>query len=76
MIPALLVFLAATCADFFWSRYILHAAQGNRWRAAVWSTGIYLVAAFTVVEYTHNHWLIGAAAAGAFVGTLIGVKKP
>lgn len=74
MIHALLVFLATAIADVCWARYTSHAAAGRRWAAALWGVGIYLAGAFTVVEYTADHWMVVPAVLGAFVGTAVGVK--
>jgi hypothetical protein len=70
----ILVFAATAIADVCWARYTSHAAAGRRWWAAIWGAGIYAGTAFSVVEYTQDHWLIIPTALGAFVGTAVGVK--
>lgn len=72
---AVLVFLVVACADICWAKYIATASSKRPLPAACWAAAIYLAGAFTVVEYTQNHWLIIPALAGSFVGTWIGVRK-
>jgi hypothetical protein len=72
---ASIVFLATCAADVCWAQYITRAASRDRWFAALWSASLYLIGAIAVVEYTADHRLLGAAVAGAFVGTAIGVRR-
>ena len=72
---ALAVFLAVAIGDICWAKYIAYAAHGHRLPAAAWSAALFLCGAFTVVEYTRNHWLLIPAALGAFAGTVVGVKE-
>jgi hypothetical protein len=43
--------------------------------AAVWGSLTLLFGAFNVVSYTHDHWAVVPAVAGAFVGTYVAVKR-
>lgn len=70
----ILVFIATTIADILWARYGLAVAARAVAPAAAWSIGIVLLGAFTVSEYTTNHWLIIPAALGAGLGTVWGLK--
>lgn len=74
LVSGALVFAATAIADVCWARYTAHASNGDRWAAASWGVGIYLAGAFTVLQYTADHWMVVPAVLGAFVGTAVGVK--
>jgi hypothetical protein len=69
-----LVFAATLAADICWAHYVRHAARGSRWWAALWGVGPVLAGAFSVLQYTADHWMVVPAVLGAFVGTAVGVK--
>lgn len=70
-IKALLVLFATASTDLFWTLYITNAAEGNKWKASVFSSMIILVGSFAVVEYVNNVVMIIPATIGAFIGTFI-----
>lgn len=69
-ITALLVLVATASTDLFWTLYITNAAEGNKWKASIFSSMIILVGSLAVVEYVNNRWMIIPATIGAFLGTL------
>src|SRR5258708_2143593 len=73
-LQVLLVFVAVAVSDVCWTKYIHHTAEGHRHIAARWSALIYLIGSISIMEYVNNRWLILPAAAGAYVGALVGIK--
>lgn len=75
MILYALVFIVMAINDWVWSRYIAEVGAKRAARAAVWGSLTLLFGAFNVVSYTHDHWAVVPAVAGAFVGTYVAVKR-
>ena len=49
-------------------------ADNNVLGASFWSVACYILGSMAVINYTTNHWLVIPAMAGAFFGTLVGMK--
>jgi hypothetical protein len=54
--------------------YIKAVTDAKPWRAATVGEAIFVLNAFTVINYVHHPILILAATLGGFVGTFITVK--
>lgn len=72
---ALGVFLAGSLAGVVWTYYIQAVAAKRRWRAAALDALLVLMGAFATVSWVDDRRLILVAAAGAFVGTLVSVRR-
>lgn len=72
---ALVVFMCTVIADIAWTRYTLAVTQRRPHVAAAWSAAIILIGAVTVIAYTDNPLYVLPAAAGAYVGTWLAVRK-
>jgi len=75
MIKWILVFTATVTADWLWAKWAIACRDHRAALSSVYSAGIVACGAFTVVEYTIDHWLIIPAAAGGALGTFIAVRK-
>ena len=70
----LLVFVLTVVADFLWAIYIRRTGRGRALQSAVTSAGLWLLAAFVIINYMENKWFLAPGVAGAFVGTYFTVK--
>ena len=70
-----LVFLSTAVADVVWARYTLAVTAKATWQAATWSALIIVLGGFNVTQYVHDWRNIIPAAAGAFAGTWLAVRK-
>lgn len=71
---AAIVFLSGLAVDWAWIYYMHWAGKKRAGLAALWSLILVLIGSFNVVEYTHDHVLIFAFAAGCFLGTYSAVR--
>ena len=70
----LITFIAVFLTDVLYI-YFIKSIQDNRAiQAAFWSVVVTATASITVINYTENHWTLIPALAGAFFGTLVGMK--
>lgn len=70
----LVAFVVLAVTDICWAKYTVAAAQNNEpAHAACWAVALFLLGGLAVVGYTTNPLLLIPSAAGAFVGTYIGV---
>jgi uncharacterized membrane protein YfcA len=70
----LITFIAVFLTDVLYI-YFIKSIQDNRAiQAAFWSVVVTATASITVINYTENHWTLIPALAGAFFGTLIGMR--
>ena len=60
--------------DVLFAIYVRRTSQGMAFQAAFFGALIAAVAAFVVVSYVANHWLIIPAVIGSFLGTYLIVK--
>lgn len=72
---AILVFGATLLADVAWANYTIGVADRRPFLASAWSAIIILLGAVTVLVYTKDPLMVFPAAAGAFAGTWIAVRK-
>lgn len=70
-----LVFLAYVVLDFVFARYTRAVTDQQRVAASAWSMAIVFLTGYITVSYVSDWRMLFPAAAGAFVGTFIGVKK-
>lgn len=73
-LKGLLVFVLTVIADFLWAIYIRRINQGKAMESAATSALLWLLAAFVIVNYVENKWLLVPGVLGAFVGTYFTVK--
>ena len=70
----LITFIAVFLTDVLYI-YFIKSIQDNRaLHAAFWSVVVTGTASITVISYTEDHWALIPALAGAFCGTLLGMK--
>jgi hypothetical protein len=69
------VFLAMFCTDIAWGRYVQKVRDKRGLAAAAWAVLLFLSGAYAVVSYVSDPWLLIPAAAGAFCGTLVAVRR-
>jgi len=75
MVRALIVFTLMLVVNIAWARYIQTVSDGQRLKASLWDSTLFLLGGITVTQYTKAHWLLIPATLGAFVGTFIGAKR-
>lgn len=75
LVSCAIVFFATALADFFWAKYILAIGGRSAGLAALWSSAIVMVNAAAIVVYVREPATIGAAVAGAFLGTYLSVRR-
>lgn len=66
-----LVMLMTTTINVFWTYYILHINEGNKWRASMFATLIAGGQGFIVTSYVENKIFLLAASVGAFFGVFL-----
>lgn len=69
-----LVFLSLVAVDMCWTFYIAKVNEGRALASATWSALIMVCGAFASISYIHDNRLLGAAVAGAWVGTYATVR--
>jgi hypothetical protein len=70
-----IVFVATAAADYFWVQYVSAISKHSAGLAALWSSAIVMVNAAAIVVYVREPATIGAAVAGAFLGTYLSVRR-
>ena len=71
----LLAFIVMAVTDICWAKYTVAAAKDSSpKKAANWAVALFLLGGVAVVGYTTNPVLLLPSAAGAWVGTFIGVR--
>jgi hypothetical protein len=71
LVKCLLVIIAVTITDIFWTLYISHSAALNKWKASFYASMIIIAGSFTTIEYVNDRRMIIPALIGAFIGTFI-----
>jgi hypothetical protein len=66
-----MVFAATAASDSLWTLYIRAVSAKEVFGAGVVSALIVLLGAYAIIEYVRDRRAIFAAAAGAFVGTVL-----
>ena len=70
----LITFIAVFLTDVLYIYFIKSIQDSKAIQAAFWSVIVTGTASITVISYTENHWALIPALAGAFFGTLLGMK--
>lgn len=79
LVPALKgasAFSAMFLTDLCWAAYIASVKTNSAIAASWWAVALFLLGAVAVLGYTRDRWLLIPAAAGAFLGTWVGVAFP
>ena len=69
----ILTFLAMSLTDFSWARYMVNIKADDPLSASCWAVALFILGGYAVIQYTSNRWMLLSGAAGAFVGTFLGV---
>ena len=69
-----LIFLGMALIDIMWAKYMQHANRGDRLIASLYSMMLFLITSGTVLIYTDDPMILPWGAAGAFLGTFIGIR--
>lgn len=72
---AVATFGAMAVLDYVWADYQRAVNLKFPGRAAQLSAAIIVLNALVVLSYADNPWMIAPAAAGAFVGTYLSVRR-
>lgn len=75
MAPYLLVFFAIAGLDFVYAEYTKATAGRKPLPASLLAGLIILLSGFVTTSHVDNKWLLLPAAAGAFVGTWLSVRR-
>jgi len=70
----LITFIAVFLTDVLYIYFIKSIQDSKAIQAAFWSVIVTGTASITVISYTEDHWALIPALAGAFFGTLLGMK--
>lgn len=70
----LVAFFAMAATDLAWALYVNQVKEGDALRSAGWAVALFLLGAVAVISYTIDPLMLIPSAAGAFVGTWVGVK--
>jgi len=74
MLEYVITFVAVFATDLIYV-YFVKSIQDNRpAMAAWWSTVVTFTASVAVINYTADHWALIPALAGAYCGTLFGMR--
>lgn len=74
---AVLVFVSAAVLDYAHTRYVAAATRGARHAAARWSVAAWCAASVGfVVTVEVTMWMLPAEAAGLYLGTYLGTRRP
>jgi FtsH-binding integral membrane protein len=74
MLTYLITFIAVFLTDVLYIYFIKSIQDNKVLQAAFWSVVVTGTASITVISYTEDHWALIPALAGAFCGTLVGMK--
>jgi hypothetical protein len=69
-----LVFASAAAYDLAWVRCVAAVSEGERLRAATWSSTMCLIGLIGLFGVLRSAWLAVPEVAGVFAGTYLGVK--
>jgi Na+/glutamate symporter len=73
MFEYVVTFFALFFTDIFYVYYLKSVQDGKTLKASCWSVVVFLIACVAVINYTTDHMLLIPAAAGAFLGTYVGM---
>lgn len=69
------LFVTYVIIDFVYAAYILYVNRLQAVRAATCSSILYVLLAYGVLNYTHNHWYLIPIGIGAWLGSWLLVMK-
>lgn len=72
---AVLVFVVSALVGCVWTYYIQSVAERKRWQAAALDALLVLMGAFATLSIVDDRRMALVAAAGAFIGTLVSVRR-
>ena len=70
----IVTFFAVFLTDVLYVNLVKSIQQDLQWRAAFWGMVVTFASSVAIINYTNDHLAIFPALAGAFVGTLVGMK--
>ena len=70
----IITFIAVFLTDVLYIYFIKSIQNNQSLQAAFWAVIVTGTASITVISYTTDHWALIPALAGAFFGTLVGMK--
>jgi uncharacterized membrane protein YfcA len=70
----LITFIAVFLTDVLYIYFIKSIQDNQALQASFWAVIVTGTASITVISYTTDHWALIPALAGAFFGTLVGMK--
>ncbi len=73
-VMAILVFIVDSAVSFAWAECIKAIGKRQAILSGIWAGVLTLCGAFTIINYTNNHWFLIPATAGAVLGTYLSVK--
>lgn len=74
MISWIAIFALFVVLDFVWARYTIAMAECRSLESANWAFLITFMSALAAIMYVGDNWLVIPAAAGGWLGTLVGVE--
>lgn len=74
MLRLFLVFLASIVIDWIWASYIMYTSKKEAGKAALLSSLIIIIGAFTTVSYLEDKRAIIVMIFGGFIGTYVSIK--
>jgi uncharacterized membrane protein YfcA len=74
MTKALIVFAALFCLDLVWAKYTLAISAKRTVWAASYASAIIALSGYAAINYVNDPWMLLPAMAGAFLGTIVGIK--
>lgn len=74
-LPYAATFVAVFVLDLCWVYYVRQVDRGTPMAAGLWASFLFLTSAAATVSYVENPKLLVPAVAGAFFGTVVGVKR-
>lgn len=74
MLGAVIVFVSMVITDALYAIYNRRSVSGHAHAAGMFAAGLAVTSAVVNIFYVANHWLVPAAALGAYVGTYFTVR--
>lgn len=75
MIKTAIVFAALFALDLVWARYTVAITDRRKLLAGIYASAIIALSGYAAINYVHDPWMLLPAMAGAFCGTIVGIKK-
>lgn len=71
----LVVFSILFVLDLVWARYTAAVTSRRMLAAGCYASGIIALSGFAAINYVNDHWMLLPAMAGAFCGTIAGIRS-